>query len=110
MPIDLGAIFKELEAQVVNLAKSTVSQYADAAVADGKQLLQDMKDDLARWTQELADGKITTSDFEVLVLSQKDLIEMHGLTQAGLALARIDAFKSSVFNLIIDTVFNLVKV
>ena len=110
MTIDFDNLISLLEDKMAVLAKSTVSNYVNDATEDGKQLLLELKDDLSRWTQELADGKITTRDFETLVIGDKDLVEMDALTRAGLALARIDQFKGSVFNLIIDTVFSTLKI
>src|SRR3569623_1728213 len=106
MTIDFDNLISLLEDKMAVLAKSTVSNYVNDASEDGKHLLKELKDDLSRWTQELADGKITTRDFETLVIGDKVLAEMDALTRAGLALARVDQFKGSVFNLIIDTVFN----
>jgi hypothetical protein len=108
MPIDVRSILSQLENGIVDLAKTTVKDFANQAATDGKQLLTTMKDDLVRWIQLLADGKITKAEFETLLLGQKDLIAMSALKQAGLALARIDEFKSAVFNLIINTVTGLI--
>jgi hypothetical protein len=110
MPINFPEILSTLEGKILDLAKTTVSNYVTAAKKDSKKLLDTIKDDLQRWTQELADNKITTKDFETLVIGDKDLVEMTALTKAGLFLARVDQFKSSVFNLIIDTVFQMIKI
>ncbi len=110
MAIDITSILSELETQVVSLAKTTVTNYENQAIVDGKQLLALMKDDLARWTQELIDGQISKDEFADLVIGDKDLATMTALTQAGLALVAVDQFRTSLFSLITDTVFNLVKV
>ena len=73
-----------------------------------KNFCLQLKGDLIRWTQELADGELTKSDFETLLSGQKDLIEMRALKQSRLSLAGIDEFKDNVFSLIVDTVTNLV--
>jgi len=106
--MDFKEIFETLKKQVEELATSTLKNYKTAAIKDGKQLLEAMKDDLKRWTLLLADKKLTTKDFEWLVNSQKDLVQLSALKQAGLAAIRIDQFRASVLNLIVDTVFNLV--
>jgi len=110
MSVDFPSILHILEDKIKDLAKVTVSTYVKEGQADGKQVLAIMKDDLSRWTQELADGRITTRDFETLVIGDKDLVEMEALTEAGLGLARIDQFKMSVFNLITDTVLSSLKI
>jgi hypothetical protein len=110
MPVDFNEIINKLKTQIVTLAKSTVKNYTDEAVADGKQFLQESEDKLKRWTLLLAEKQLTTEDFEWLVLSQKDLVKMEALKQSGLALARIDAFRMSLLNLVIDTVFSIIKI
>lgn len=108
MPIDIKPILSELKNKIADLAKTTVKEFANEAATDGKQLVDIMEEDLKRWTQQLADNQITLLDFKTLVLGQKDLIEMSALKRTGLALARIDAFKNKVFDLIIDTVTSVI--
>ena len=110
MSIDIKSILSQLEGKIFDLAKSNLADYVNQATADGKQLLDTLKNDLTRWTQELADNKITKDDFATLLLGDKDLAEMSALTEAGLALARIDAFKDSLFKLISDTIPQLIKI
>lgn len=108
MAIDIKSMLSQLEKGIVDLAKTTAKDFAKQASSDGKKLLSTIKDDLVRWTKLLADGKITKAEFETLLLGQKDLIAMSALTESGLALAKIDEFKSKLFNLILDTVTSLI--
>ena len=112
MPIQINFsdIFKQLKTGVAGLAKTTVSHYINDAKTDAQNLLTEMKDDLERWTKMLISGQLTTKDFEWLVNSEKDSIKMAALEQAGLAMIRIDQFKNSILNLIVDTVFKIIKV
>ena len=108
MPIDINSLFSQLENGIVDLAKTTVKKFAKQAAADGKELLTIVKEDLTRWIRLLAEGKITKAELETLLIGQKDLVAMSALKRAGLALARIDEFKSGVFNLIINTITGLI--
>jgi hypothetical protein len=108
MPIDIQAILKDLETKIINLAKSSFKDATKQATADGKELWEELKEDVTRWVRLLADGKITAGEFEVLAIGKEDLIKMTALTQAGLALARIDKFKGAVIDLIIDTVTGII--
>jgi hypothetical protein len=110
MPVDFDAIFEQLKNGVVNLAKSTLSNYVNDARTDAQNMLNAMKEKLKRWTSLLIDKSLTTEDFEWLVNSQKDLVEMACLKEAGLAAIRIDQFKASVMNLVVDTVFSMIKI
>ena len=108
--IDFSEIFKQLKTGVVGLAKATVSNYITDAKADAQNLLTEMKVDLERWTKLLISEDLTTKDFEWLVNSEKDSLKMAALQQSGLAMIRIDQFKNSVLNFIVDTVFKMIKI
>lgn len=100
---DIQELYKEIEQQIVSLAESTVSNYKEQAIQDGKQILADIKVDLARWVDLLAQKQMKINEFEWLVNSDKELIKMKALESAGLAAVRASAFGMSVLNLIIDT-------
>lgn len=107
---DFPQIFEQLKKDVVALAELTVKGYVKQAKDDGKKMLTQMKENLQRWTLQLSKGELTTQDFEWLVYSQKDLLLLEGLKQAGLASIRAEHFKNSVLNLVIDTIFNIIKI
>jgi hypothetical protein len=105
---DIKSILSTLEGQIIDLAKSTFTDFTTEAISDGKQLLATIQDDLIRRTQLLADNQITQKEFSDLMLGDETLVKMDALTQKGLALASVDAFKTGVFNLIIGTVTSLI--
>ncbi len=108
--INFPNIINDIKNGILDLAKITVSNYIKDAKKDGQALLTLIKTDLERWTNQLVAGNITTKDFEWLLNAQKDSIKMAALEQAGIAQIRIDQFKGSVLNLIVDTVFKAVGV
>jgi hypothetical protein len=108
--IDFPKILEQLKANLITLAQSTLTNYVSEAKTDAQNMIDSMKAKLERWTQLLAKGDLTVEDFEWLVYSQKDLIEMKALKEAGLAEIRIEQFKGSVINLIIDTVLQIIKI
>jgi hypothetical protein len=110
MPSDFNELFEDLKKGVIDLAESTVKKYASKAKFDGTQMLEDMKEKLKRWTELLMEERLTTADFEWLVNSQKDLVQMEALKQAGLASIRIDQFKSSLLNMVVDRIFSFLKI
>lgn len=108
--VDFEAILNTLKDQLTQLAVSTVKNYAGQAKADAQALLNSIEQNLRIWTLQLANGLITKDDFEFLVLGQKDLVAMNALKQVGLAQIRVDEFKNSVLNLIINTITGVVKI
>jgi len=110
MPVNFDDIFQQLKVAVENLATTTLKNYVSDAKDDARAMLAAMQEKLKRWTGLLIDGQLTTEDFEWLVNSQKDLVEMAALKEAGLAAIRIDQFKASLLNLVVDTIFSLIKI
>ncbi len=100
-------IMKEMSSNVEDLTKLTVRKYQKDAKRDAEKLIKGMKRDLRRWTRMLEKGDLTTQDFEFLVKSNVDSAKMSALESSGLALIRLQAYRTSLFNLIIDTVFGL---
>jgi hypothetical protein len=97
---DSQVVFSEIEQQIIDLANSSVGNYRDQAIADAKQLLNDLSEDLRRWAKLLRSGKITKAEFEWLVNSSKQLVDMPALEQAGLSPIRIERFAVNVLNII----------
>ncbi len=100
-------IMKDLSSNVDDLTKMTVRKYQKDAKKDAEKMIKSMKRDLRRWTRQLENGDLTTMDFEFLVKSNVDSAKMNALENSGLALIRLNAYRTSLFNLIIDTVFGL---
>lgn len=101
-------MIRGLRKDINGLAGMSVRKYKKQAARDAKKLLTKMKKDLKRWTDLLDEGRLTPSDFEFLVASQGASIKMSGLEKSGLAEIRVDHFRKSIFNLIIDTIFDVV--
>ncbi len=108
--VDFENLFENLKDQVITLASISLAKYEKEAKNGALLFLNEIKDKLARWTLLLADHQLTTDDFEWLVNSQKQLLEMNALSQAGLAAIRVDQFKNSVLNMVVDTVFSFIKI
>jgi hypothetical protein len=96
-----------LEDGIKDLAKKTTQDFAEQALDDGKAFVKETEDDLKRWTKLLASGDLTEDDFKFLVQSKKDVAEMVGLKQKGLALAKIDSFRRGVLNLVVSTAIDV---
>ena len=105
---DFNGIIKNIRTEVETVAKLTVRKYRKQATRDARKMLTQMKSDLRRWSNLLDQGLINTEDFEWLVQSQVDSVKMAGLQKAGLAEIRVDHFKRTFINLIIDSFFDFI--
>jgi len=104
---DFNDYLKTLEDGIKNLAEKMLKEFKDEALKDSKKFLKKTEEDLKRWTKLLASGELTLDDFEWLVIGKKDLAELHFLKRKGLSLVRIDRFRNSLIDLIIDTALDL---
>jgi hypothetical protein len=108
--INTTQLIQTLESGVASLAESTLHDYLDQAKTDGENALSTLQSNLEKWTLELESGDLTTEDVAFLIKEQAALDEMTTLKQAGLAEVRIDQFKADLTTLVINTLFNLIKV
>lgn len=105
---DFNAFMSSLEAGIKKLASDTLGGHKDVAINDSKEFLEKTKADLKKWTEELSRGYLSKDDFKFLVAGKKDLAELHGLKQAGLALVKIESFKNGVIDIVVNAAFNAI--
>jgi len=89
------------------LAENLFKEFKDSAVDDTQAFLKKADTDLQRWTRLLAAKKINEQDFSDLVHAKKALAEMHALTKAGIALTKLERFRSGLIDLVVDTAFKV---
>lgn len=97
----------QLKNDLVNHAKQFGDDVKDEFVEDGKAFAEEAKEDLIRWTQLMAEGKLTKEDLEFLVKGKKDLAKMEALKQKGLAKVRLDKFKDALVGTVVNSAFTL---
>jgi hypothetical protein len=90
-----------------DLAKDIFHGFENEARDDAKAFLEKTKQDIQRWTKLLAQGDLTEQDFSDLIQAKKALAEIHALRQTGVALTKLERFRSGLINLVIDTAFDL---
>lgn len=105
MAININDILRSVEDQTKALAQQQFKQYTQQALGDVKSSLQDAKEDLKRWIEELARGDIDKDEFESLVQGQIDVAKMQALKQAGLAEVQIESFVNGVIDIVVNAAF-----
>jgi hypothetical protein len=104
---DFARFLERLTVKLSTLAEQQWTAYRDAAISDGTAFVDKIKADLERWSQLLASGALSRDDFAWLVQGKKDLAALEALEQEGLALERLDQFRTALVNLVIDTAFSV---
>jgi hypothetical protein len=102
-------IWSELKSNIIKYSEDNWSDFKDEAINDGKDFLDKSKDDLKRWSELLAQGKITKDDFEWLLLGRKDLAVMDALKQKGMAKKKLDTFAKGILETVKTTVVGFVQ-
>ena len=108
--LDFQKLWKDLKEQITHLAKDTVTENWQAAVQDGKDIVDQSEAKLQKWLTMLNEGQLDKEEFEFLCGGLKNLAEMEALRQAGLKAGQIDKFRTQLFALIIDAGFKFVMV
>lgn len=108
--IDFAQIFNQLKDEAIGLARTAFKNRTQEAESDTSELLERMKEKLSRWTALLADGSLTLDDFKFLVNSQKDLIEMNALKEAGETAIAVDKLKKGIIDTILNTSTSLISI
>ena len=108
--INFEQFYQDLQSNIEQLAKNSLKDFEKQAMNDGQQLLNQLKESLQRWAEEVETGVMNKEDLEFLLQGEKSLDEMIALKQAGLASIRIDSFKNEIVNLILGTISSSVKI
>ena len=103
---NLDNFFNEVLAEFRILAQEMFRDFEKQAKDDAEDFLNKIRDDLQRWADLLAKKQITEQDFSDFINAKKSLAKMHRLTQEGVMLARLEKFRLSIVNILIDKIFN----
>lgn len=98
--------FNEVLAEFRILAQEMFRDFEKQAKDDAEEFLNKVRDDLQRWADLLAKKQITEQDFSDLIKAKKALARMHRLTREGVMLTRLEQFRLSIVNILIDKIFN----
>ena len=107
--MSFGELFTDFQNQVVSnagvLAKDTLKDLVAIAEDDAKEFLVSSEEKLKRWTEMLADERLTKLEFAALVDSQKGLAVLNGLAHAGIAAATVQRFRDGLIDIVLNAAF-----
>ncbi|MFD0962957.1 hypothetical protein [Pseudofulvibacter geojedonensis] len=102
--MDFEKLLKELKTNLLDALGEKYQDFSKAAKKDIEAFLKESKVKLKRWAILLAEEKINQEEFEWLVKSQKDLLVLQGLYQAGISKIALGHLKNKIIKIVIDTV------
>lgn len=94
---------KNVEDGTLVLAKELFDGFENEAKEDAQFFLTKMNKDLQYWTKLLGESEITKEDFADLVQAKQALAEIHSLRQKGVALTKLEKFRSGLIDLVIKS-------
>jgi hypothetical protein len=101
---DFEELLSSLRDGIKELVEQSWSEYKTGAAKDAKAFLEKTKGDIKRWTDLVAEGKLTISEFEFLLKAKRDLATLEALKQAGLTAVRLNKFRNDLFATIVKVV------
>lgn len=101
-------IFEAIKEELIKLANEELKGYVSDLFNDTKNFIEDALADVKLWSKQLENGELTREEFDFLIGGVKDRMAMAGLTQAGIAIIRIQKIRDAVFQLIFSTVLKII--
>jgi hypothetical protein len=95
-------LISDLNDKINELANIIWNEYEDAVIKDGISFLKSINEDLEKWSKQLADKSLSKKEFEILIRSKKELIELKTLKNLEISKACQDKFANDLLNTIIS--------
>ncbi|MFN3639698.1 MAG: hypothetical protein ACK4UK_02165 [Flavobacterium sp.] len=108
--MDIKNILELLQEQVLLQLKAGEADLVPFLKKDVETFLKSSEEKITRWTQLLAEGSLTREDYEWLLHSQKDLIQLKALQVQGISKIKLHRIKNAILNTLIDLVFKALPI
>ncbi|PPZ90979.1 hypothetical protein C3729_09870 [Cloacibacterium normanense] len=102
--MNIDEILKQIKNELTQLFADNFKNLSNESKKDLNKFLSESEEKLKRWSVLLLEGKITKEEFEWLVKSQKDILFLTSLKEAGISKIKLSNFKNQVISTIIKTV------
>lgn len=102
--MDIEALLKLLKEELLKVLGESYGDFKTETKKDVEAFLMLSKVKLERWTGLLQSGDLTPDDYEWLLKSQKDLLVLNALYQAGVSKLKLGHLKNKIIKTIMNTV------
>lgn len=93
---DFNEFLEALKSDLAELAGGSFQKYKHQLLHDGTEFAKKLETDLKNWRTEYSIFEITKEEFEDLVKSKKDLLEMEALKHEGLARTELNKMRNAI--------------
>ena len=94
--MDFSSLFSKLEEGAVDAAKNVAINALQEAAKDAVEFVKMATPSITRYLMLLMKSEISQEEFKSLIMGLKDLAQLAGLTQAGLAAIEIEATRNAI--------------
>ncbi len=100
---DFNNFIGELKKNLQKLAAGSFSKYSSQLIQDGTSFALKLEEDLNKWADEYSIYEMTKEEFENLVKSKKELLEMESLKHLGLAKTDLNKLRNAIVETVTET-------
>ena len=94
--MDFEELLKQIKDELLKVLGESYADYKTESKKDVEAFLEASKEKLERWTKLLANTELTVKDYEWLLKSQKDILVLKALYQAGITKQRLGHLKNKI--------------
>jgi len=94
--IDFNHFLNILKSDLADIGKEYGQDFIDDIVHDGTSFAIRRKENLERRALLLTEGKLTKDEFEWLLESDKNLVEMEAVKKRGLAVVQMNKLQNAI--------------
>lgn len=100
---DINLFIEELRKNLNEVASGSFHKYSSQLIKDGTDFALKIEDDLMKWEAEYSIQEMTKEEFEDLIKSKKNLLEMNSLKQEGLAKTDLNKLRNAIVEAVTET-------
>lgn len=105
---DFDRFLKIVKTDLGAVAENLGRDYAEEVIEEGTDFALRFKERLERRIALLATGKLSKDEFEWLMKSEKNLIELKSLEKRGLAVVQLNKFREAIIDTLIGAAFKTI--
>ena len=103
---NVESLLEEIKNNAINSVKTDVKDFFSDTETHIKEFIVSQKNNIMKYTEQLANKEINQDEFNDLMLGLKDLCQMKALEKEGIAMAKLDKIKSDIVDSITNTIID----
>lgn len=105
---DFDRFLRIVKTDLVIVAENLGRDYAKEIVTEGTDFARRFQERLERRITLLANGELSKEEFEWLMKSEKNLIELKSIEKKGLAVVQLNNIRDAILDTLIGAAFKVV--